>query len=54
MHRVLLRKNRKQWNKIEVAILNFDDRHTTFNCACCIFIAHLTFQMRKVFVTSNV
>ena len=25
----------------------------TFNCAHCDFVAHLTFQMRKVFVTRS-
>ena len=39
----LLHKNCKPWNKIEVAILNFDDV-ATFNFT---LIAHLIFQIRK-------
>ena len=52
MHRVLSFKKLQPWNKIEVAILNFDDV-ATFNCVFCDFTAHLTFQMRKVLVTRN-
>ena len=45
----LLHKNCKPWNKIEVAILNFDDV-VTFNST---LVAHLIFQIRKVLVTKN-
>ena len=37
---------------MEVAILYLDDT-ATFNCVLYEFIAHLTFQMRKVLVTRN-
>ena len=34
--------------------MHFDDVHVvTFNCALCDFVAHLTFQLRKVFVTKS-
>ena len=50
MHRLSLsHKNCKHRNKIEAAILKFDDV-VIFTCT---FIAHFTFQMRKVLVTRN-
>ena len=50
MHRVLsFAQNCKPQNKIEVAILNFDDV-ANFNCVFCDFIVHLIL-MRKVLVT---